>query len=450
MNKIVASVGLVALGTAGLQTVAAVDLTSEGAKPWGVSVALRGFYDDNTASAPNDTSVAGHRGSVGYSASPGITLALQNDQSSLNLGYTFSALYYAHRPPSETDNYDLDHTFNLSLNHNFNERYKVAVVESFVDGQEPDALRAGNVFNSFERVPGSNIRNFGSLTFDAVLTPLFSLEAGFANAFYDYRGIAGGVPNGGDSSPDIAGLLNRVEDTFHLDGRYQWQPDTIFIVGAQFMDSDYLANERIDGIPGGSTSPIPLYSRVRDNRAYYGYLGVDHTFRPDLTGSLRAGGRYNDYYNDPTSQNEPSPYVMATARYTYMMESYLEAGVSYDRSATDLFSVAQNGSITTDAQSAAFWVTCNHRITPKIYANLTAQVQNSTYDGGVYNNENDMYYLVGLSLQYKFSSNFSAEIGYNYDRLDSDSAINAYEEAQNGAGRSFDRNRVYLGVTASY
>jgi Putative beta-barrel porin 2 len=450
MNKIVASVGLVALGAAGLQTVSAVD-SPNGNKPWSVSATLRGFYDDNPAGLPASFSVP-NRGSFGYSASPAITLAMQNDQSSLSMGYTFSAIWYQHRPFGETDNYDLDHTFNLALNHSFNERYKVGVVESFVVGQEPDTLRAGNVFNNFQRVPGDNVRNFGSITFDATLTPLFGLEAGFANAFYDYRSAPGGVPPADPelTPPDLQGLLNRIENTFHLDGRYQWLPDTVLILGYQFMNVSYLANEEIDG-PTGPSPEGPLFSRVRNNRSQYGYLGVDHSFRPDFTGSLRVGARYNSYYNDPTSQSEPSPYLMGTTRYTYATDSYVEAGVSYDRSTTDLFSYsAANGSITTDAQSAAFWVTWNHRITPKVYGNLVAQVQNSTYNGGQLDSDVDMYYLVGLNLQYRFTQNFTAEVGYNYDRLDSDSAINTYVQNQTGLARSFDRNRVYVGVTASY
>lgn len=455
MNRIVASVGLVALGTAGLQTVAALDLTSEGAKPWSVSATLRGFYDDNPAGLPSSAVVA-HRGTVGYSASPAITFGTYNDQTAFNVGYVFAAIYYAHRPFGQTDNYDLDHTFNLTLDHSFSERYKVEVRDSFVVGQEPDTLRAGNVFNTFTRVPGNNIRNFGSITFDATLTPCFGLESGFASALYQYEGVPGGVPPDGSTPPDTAGLLNRIESTFHLDGRWQWHPETVLLVGYQFSDSDYLENELISGgnNPQGP-SPVPLFSRVRNNRAQTGYVGVDETFRPDLTASLRVGGSYNDYYNDPTSQNEPSPYVMGTARYTYLAESYVETGISYSRSATDLFSYNINpsgglGTITTDAQSAAFWVTCNHRFTPKIYGNFIGQVQESTYQGGTLGNSTDMYYTIGLSLEYRFTPNFSAQIGYNYDRLDSSSAANNLQEAQTGLARSFDRNRVYLGVTANY
>ena len=82
----------------------------------------------------------------------------------------------------------------------------------------------------------------------------------------------------------------------------------------------------------------------------------------------------------------------------------------------------------------------NHRITPKLYGSIMAQYQNSTYYGGTIDGKADNYYLVGLNLQYRFTPNFSAEVGYNYDNLHSSMSCN----------RTYDRNRVYVGVTGSY
>ena len=62
----------------------------------------------------------------------------------------------------------------------------------------------------------------------------------------------------------------------------------------------------------------------------------------------------------------------------------------------------------------------------------------ATLDGGPLDNRDEKYYLVGLNLEYRFNPHFAAHVGYNYDKLESE------------AGRSFDRNRVYIGVTASY
>jgi len=73
-----------------------------------------------------------------------------------------------------------------------------------------------------------------------------------------------------------------------------------------------------------------------------------------------------------------------------------------------------------------------------LYGSVVGQFQNSTLDGGPLNNISERYYLLGLNIEYRFNLHLSTHVGYNYDKLDSD------------ANRSFDRNRVYVGVTASY
>src|SRR5262249_28591944 len=157
------------------------------------------------------------------------------------------------------------------------------------------------------------------------------------------------------------------------------------------------------------------------------------TFRPDLTGSLKAGASFIDYFNDPNNQNDTAPYVTASLKYLYLPESTLEAGVTYDRSATDLFSQSANGDITQDAQSATIWANVRHRFTPCIFGNLVGQIQNSTYNGGDFDNKTDMFYLFGANVEYRFNQYLAASVGYNYDHLDSDIP-----------NRSFSRNRVYL------
>src|SRR5205807_5361648 len=132
------------------------------------------------------------------------------------------------------------------------------------------------------------------------------------------------------------------------------------------------------------------------------------------------------------------PYAMVNLHWTYAPESYVEAGLSHDLNTTDEISVSGD-SFTRNAESTVVFVTLNHRITPKLIGSLTGQFQNSTFNGGQVDGESERYFLVGLNLEYRFNPNFSGHIGYNYDRVDSDVS-----------DRSFDRNRVYIGVTALY
>ena len=186
-------------------------------------------------------------------------------------------------------------------------------------------------------------------------------------------------------------------------------------------------------------------SDVRNVRSYYLYAGLDHTFVPNLTGSIRAGGYYNDYYNDPKDQNDYAPYTMTSLQWTYLPESYVQIGSSYDYSQSSAFVPDNSGDLTLNAQAFTIFASIRHRIMPKLYGGILAQFQNSTYYGGAIDGDSDKYYVVGLNLQYRFTPNFSAEVGYDYDKLDSG---RYYPGIPTDA--SYDRNRVYIGVTGSY
>jgi len=436
MKKFVASVGLVAVGASGLHAGVLPALTTESGKPWNASATLRGFYDDNVGTIPNDqpTPPGYKRSSAGFEVSPSVEFNFPMEQTTVNFGYTYSLKYYENKPPYNADNYDQTHDFHAALTHAFTERYSLSVKDSFVVGQEPDLLRAGNTFNTFQRYSGDNLRNYGIVDFSAQLTPEFGLDLSYANTLYSYADNTWTEDSSGTVSPSTAGLLDSLDHLVNLAGRYQLQPQTIGVVGFQFRETDYTGNQPIGNYSDGSI----VMSDERNARSYYGYVGLDHNFRPDLSGSIRAGGRYTDYYNNPNGQNEGAPYLMTSLRYTYLPESYLEFGSSYDYSSSSRFSVNSSGDLTLNGQSATVFGSVHHRITPKLYGSIVAQFQNTTYYGGELNNDSDKYYLVGLNLQYRFTPNFSAEAGYNYDNLNSDISGN------------YDRNRVYIGVTGSY
>jgi hypothetical protein len=448
MKKIVASVGLVAIGASGIQTASAQALgAADASKPWSVSATLRGFYDDNTATIPNNITLPPgvHRDSFGFEVSPSAALNWSVDQTTITLGALYSFLHYDRIPLNATGHNDNTFTFNAGLTHAFNEQISARASDAFVIGQEPDLLRAGNTFSTFQRVSGNNIRNYGSLGLDAQLTPEIGVSAGYDNTFYDYKDRGPSTITLTDGGvlyePSLAGALNRIENRVHIEGNYQVMPETKALIGYQFTDIDYNANEVI----GGVNDPFFLgdtrvYARSRDSREHTGYVGAEHNFTPEFKGAIRVGGSYTEYYNDPGVSASWTPYVNATLKYNYAPMSYVEGGFSYDRNATDVVGAGQLGTTTLDAESAVVFLTVNHAITPQIIGSLLAQFQNSKYHGGTFNNNDEQYYLLGLNLEYRFNQYFSANLGYNYDRLESSSSL----------GRTFDRNRVYIGVTATY
>jgi hypothetical protein len=445
MKRIVASIGLVAVGASSIQAGALPGLTTESGKPWSVSATLRGFYDDNPSCLPNKMSTPGYtRSNTGFEVSPAVMFSFPWDQTSLSFGYVYSLKYYEHKLWQESKNYDQTHDFNLALTHAFSERYQLSVKDSFVIGQEPDILRYGNTFPTFRRVSGDNIRNYGEVNFLAQLTPEFGVEVGYANTYYDYADDDPLYDGTTFLWPSYSGLLDQLDHRVHIDGRYQILPQTIGILGYQFRQTEYIGDEVI----GYDTSrgDAAIKSKMRNARSHYVYAGLLHNFRPDLSGSLQAGARYTDYYNNPANQNDWSPYVTASLQYTYLPESHVRLGATYDYSSTYTWSPVEAGDITLNGQTFDIFITLQHRITPKLFGNVSAEFANVTYYGGTYDNRNSQYYLVGLNLQYRFTPNFSAEVGYNYDLSESE-----YSGGMFGRSKSnYDRNRVYLGVTASY
>ena len=220
MKKLVASVGLVAVGASGVHTASAVDLTTEGAKPWSVFATLRGFYDDNINTVPSSSPY--HTDSLGWEISPGLNLNWTGEQTTFTLGFVYSYLYYENPPAGQAGKNDQTYSFQTMVNHKFNEEYWVKVQDSFVIGQEPDYLRAGPIFGMFQRVPGNNIRNYGGLLFHGDLSRRFGVELGYDNVYFHYQD-SGAVTNGyvinlnppsvvALVSPSQGGLLDRLEN----------------------------------------------------------------------------------------------------------------------------------------------------------------------------------------------------------------------------------------------
>jgi hypothetical protein len=436
MKKIVASVGLLAIGASGLQAAGASALTTEASKPWSISAALRGFYDDNINSVPDDSIY--HQDSFGFEVSPSIQLVLPMDQGLLSAGYTYSFKYYDEELLNSTGHDVQTHMFNLGFDHAFNERYQLGIKDSFAIGQEPDILRAGNAMETYQRVPGDNMRNFGSINFDGAMTRQIGYQIGYANTWmnYDDEGTGYGPgPVDQVTSASTSGLLDRVEHIPHVDLRWEVKPETKLIAGYQYRDVDYTADENI----AGDAFNGYVQSDYRSSRSHYGYVGVDHNFRPDLTGAFRVGAQGTDYYNDPTADNQISPYLLASLKYLYAADSTLEFGLTTDRNATDVLGGYNGGDMTLDQQTTVAFLALTHKITPKLFGTLTGQYQYSEFNGGQYDGEAENYYMAGVNLEYRINAYFAAHVGYSFDGLDSDLP-----------NRNMGRNRVYVGVTARY
>jgi len=417
MKKIIASASMVAVGTAGLQAAYAPGLTrTETTKPWTVSAAARGFYDDNYLTAPSKDK----RDSWGFELAPSVGVNLTEAQTFFSADYLFTAKYYDDR---SNDKWDTFHQFDASLAHRFTERYDIEVLETFVYSDEPELV--DNNLGAPLRDDSNAYRNTATVNFNAMLTERLGAAIGYVNNYYNYE-------QGGPGSRSA--LLDRIDQVFRVDGRYQVRENTIGVIGTRFGYEDYTSDDLL--YPG---VPNKFQGDYQNNYDFWLYGGADTRFTPKLTGSFRIGAQYTDY--DNANKDNISPFIDNSLTYNYQSDCYARLGVRHFRNATDIaFDPANlNRDPTLDQESTSFYGEVKHKITPKITGGLVTQFQISEFNGGTYNSDKDLYFLMGANLDYQINQFLTAEVAYNLDRLDSDLS-----------GRSFTRNRVFFGVRAKY
>jgi hypothetical protein len=448
MKRITLSVGLVALGAAAAHAQYATGLSSvDASKPWSFSGVIRGFYDDNYLTLPKSYPVIVNGGivylhprdSYGTELSPAVYYNHSVESTLLTASFVYDLNWYEDRNSSTFQTF----MFNTKLDHEFSERYKMSVTETFVSAQDPGILNP-NVVSSPLRVPGSNIRNTSGLDLTAQMTRLLDLHLAYLNNIYAYQ------QNGGDEAPadsyaSQSASLDRIEQSATIDLRWKALPETTAVFSYRYENVDYTSPEDIifDGsAPYQSYAyyhgPGSYKAESRNNNDHFVYAGVDQSFTPTLNGSIRAGVEYVDYYHQDTSTL--SPYVDASLTYQYLPRCAAQFGLKQLHNATDVTGVYGTTPVV-DEESTAVYLSVSHAVTARLTAAVLAQAQYSSFTGGgaAYNQAGEDYYTLTVNIGYQFTPWLTGETGYNFSKLDSDLM-----------NRSYTRDVVYVGIRATY
>jgi len=425
MKLTLITTALVALTASALQAQYAPGLSqTERQKPWTISASLRGFYDDNYLTIPSGPST------YGLEVSPSLLYQHSAEQTSFSAKYIYDLKYYENKSIT-----DQSHKLDLVLDHKFSELSKLRFNDSFVVAQEPEALAGAGPTATPLRTVGSNIRNTAAVDYTLPLSRQFAMDFSYANTIYRYeQDITKVNPAIGEVSR--AGLLDRMEH--QLSGVLRWHvlPETTAMLGYQFVAKRHSADEPI---AYDTTFTPRLRSFNRDNDTHRVFVGVDQNFSEELQASLRVGADYVDYYRLPGgSKSRISPYADGSVTYTYLPGSYVQGGVRHQHYDTDV--IGSFADPVLDQEATVVYAQATHKFPGDLTGSVVAQYQRTDFNGGgvgVSGNGED-YITAGLNLSYKFSPNLSAETGYNYDRLFSD------------VGRGFTRNRIYVGVRATF
>lgn len=479
MKNIIASTGLVALGIASLQPTTETKADPNPNTPWSISASLRGFYDDNittlpdkytviigyeiTDRSPEDGSfqnkivdeyvpgaipVTGHankQSSYGISISPSVNFNAVREQGEIGLGYTFGLKWYEDRDPDSTDE---SHTIAAKIAHSVSPTLSFELSNNFRIAQEPEievgTVRRVSGYPELDSLDSIDIRgdqdylhNQASFYATQMLSDTYSIYAGYANTVFKF------------DDPAFSRHLDRMEHTPLVHLKAQLKPNTVGLIGYRFKAVDYPGDEVL--VPGDPRiDRATLNSDVRDSDSHYVYAGLDHAFTPTLQGSVRLGAQFTKFVNadenpDSTIDDATNPFADANLSYGYAEGSHFQIGVKHERNRHDMAFdpniVAKNPIL--DQEQTVVYASVYHQLTAKLNASLVGHYLNGTYEGGGkgIDGNNDEYWAFGLSLDYAINPYLAAEAGYNFDD---------YESGVLSEFRSYDRNRVYVGLRASY
>lgn len=388
-------------------------------KVWSVAASVRGFYDDNYNTAPAGSEAE----SFGFEAQPSVSLNMPLENTYIGLRVDYSYRWYADdRAPQD----DQTIMANLAINHSFSERFKLNFSDSFAYSREPFVVDSSGAVANPYRTDANNLRNRAYAELVGGITEEISAVVGYGFTYwkFDQEGFR-------DSR---AGLLDRNENDLNASLRWQLRPETTLSVGYLLNIASFTSQDGITAQVGIPPTPTNLPSNTRNSFSQTFFAGIDHTFVPGLTGSLRGGYQMTEYPNTvPKQPDAKNPYVDAALSYNYNPSSFLSAGVRHTRAKTDVSS-ALDQVVTTP------YIQWTHQITGRLSGSVLGQAQFGTFNGtATVNDQSEEIYVVGVSLAYRINPFLATEVGYNYDMLESDLP-----------GRSYDRNRCYIGLRGIY
>lgn len=430
MKRIIASAGLAAVGAASVHAAYTPGLTPlEQSKPWAVTVAVRGFYDDNMFSRPSDSDAK--EGSFGVSVNPTVALNFALDRTLISFGYSYDFRWFEARDSNEADHIQQG---KLRIAHAFSERLSIDLSDRFIYAQEGAVAIDAGPITVPGRSNGDYFRNIANVGLDAGVTERLNLSFGYRNEIWDFE-------NHGFNS--YSARLDRMEHLGTIEGGWEFTPNTTGLIGFKLGDVGSRSNDQILVFPEGGGA-LPVDADERDRRSYSIYAGVEHDFSQQLSGALRAGVEFVDYYNANQlvtagfEDDATIPYIDGVLNWAYNPGSSLKLGVVNTMNSTDVSSALSQS-------STAVYVDLTHRITPDWSFGGMLLYQNSRFEGGTYDGDSEQLFIAGVNFDYMISQYLSAELGYAFDLLDSDIV-----DVNGDDLRAFERNRVYLGLRARF
>jgi len=176
-------------------------------------------------------------------------------------------------------------------------------------------------------------------------------------------------------------------------------------------------------------NPEELEGEDRDFSSHFILVGLDQAWSERLTASLRAGAEI--YESDRKS--ETAPYVEGAVNYALTRKTAVRAYVQSGFDGSELGLYDSRYSIRTG-------LTASHQFTQRLTGYTGVHYVFSQFEGSDEIEDSDENeFNASLGLNYNFWNNLSLDANYSFTTIDSDIS-----------SRNYDRNRVHVGLNATF
>jgi len=213
----------------------------------------------------------------------------------------------------------------------------------------------------------------------------------------------------------IAAFANRVENTFGNEFQYQVVPTTKLIGEYRF------------GI-------VTYEHALRDSTTHFVLAGLDHTFNPRLSASVRGGAEFRFYEADG---DRIGPYFEGNLTYAVGKRTSVSWTNRYGIEEPDVPDAQSRTTFRTGLQG-------KYDFTSRISSRLAAYYEHSDYRGSVSSSVPSMPFAedsvdLELTLRYALARYLRIEAGYNHAEISSDMG-----------SREYSRNRYFGGLNFTF
>lgn len=367
------------------------------------SVGMSAIYDDNTSpGGPFD-------GDETISLNPyvGVSFASATAQTTWAVYARLGAIYYLDDPEGQADSIYGQSRLGIDLTHRFNERLRY--VQS--------------TYLSYELEPDYS---YGFATTRQISEYLYyqtdhALGYRWTERFATYTGV-----NLSGLAYDELANSDRFTWTLYNQFRYQLTPQTVLTATYRY------SHTAGDGF-------------ASDSNNHYLLGGVEHRFSPTTVGVLNVGAQFRDVDGGESNTN---PFIEANLNsqlnQQFSVQTYLRYGAEdYDTVfGGPVFFEYQN------RLTLRFGATGTYAISPDLSIVGGIAVINASYEDGINQTTNtsvsdadETLFNGFIGANYKFTDMLSGNVSYSYTDSTADAPI---------TGRDYSRNRISVGVNASF